>query len=318
MLITDPLAGSPEKKATRDGYGDALLQLGEMRTDVVVCDADLSGSTKTKPFSKKYPDRFYNFGVAEQNMLGNASGLAKAGLVPFASTFAMFLTGRAWEVVRNTIAYPGDNVKLVATHSGITLGEDGASHQALEDIGIMRVIPGLKVIVPADYHQTIHAVKAAAEIDGPVYIRLGRPNVPMLYSAGDEFEIGKAHMLQEGEKIAFFATGIMVYEAWKAARLLEKEQGIRPYVINFSTIKPLDSEIIRKILPGLERIYTFEEHNIIGGLGSAVAETVSELGGPKVTRFGIDDAFGQSGTPQGLMEHYRLTAEELVARIKTA
>lgn len=315
MLLSDPLNQTPEKKATRDGYGEALLELGEARPEVVVCEADLSGSTKTKPFSKKYPDRFFNFGVAEQNLMGNASGLAKTGLIPYVSSFAMFLTGRAWEVVRNSIAYPGENVKLVATHSGITLGEDGASHQALEDIAIMRVIPGMTVISPADFHQTKSAVKAAADLDGPVYIRLGRPSVPMIYSPDDPFEIGKAHVIQEGGEVAFFATGIMVYEAWKAAKIIEKEKGIRPHVVNFSTIKPLDKELIAGLAPNIKTIYTFEEHNVIGGLGSAVAEAASEIGGLKVRRIGIQDTFGQSGTPQGLMEHYGLTAEKLAAQI---
>lgn len=316
MLLNDPLSDSIEKKATRDGYGDALLELGAEREDVVVLDADLSGSTKTKPFSKKYPDRFFNFGVAEQNLLGNASGFAKTGLVPFASTFAMFLTGRAWEVVRNTIAYPAENVKLVATHAGITLGEDGASHQTIEDIALMRVIPGMTVIVPADYGQTVAAVKAAAEYEGPVYIRLGRTGVPLLYGPDDKFEIGKAHVIQEGEKIAFVATGIMVYEAWKAAALLEKSIGVKPYVVNVPTVKPLDTDTLGSIAEKVDTVYTFEEHNIMGGFGSAVAEALAERGDTRVSRIGMNDQFGQSGTPAGLMEHYGLSAEKIVERLK--
>jgi len=315
MLISDPLNDSFDKKATRDGYGAALVEVGKSQPKVVVLEADLSGSTKTGMFAKEFPDRFYNFGVAEQNMVGHAAGLSRTGLIPFASSFAMFLTGRAWEVVRNSIAYPEENVKLVATHAGITLGEDGASHQIIEDIGIMRVIPGMTVIVPADYAQTFAAVKAAAEFNGPVYIRLGRPGIPVIYDQNEKYEIGKGHVLQEGKDIAFVATGIMVFEAWKAAKLLEKEKGIRPHVINISSIKPLDVDLLKKVAGQVNRMYTFEEHNIMGGLGSAVTEALSEETNLSITRIGIDDTFGQSGTVSALMDHYGLTAEKLVERI---
>jgi transketolase len=316
MLVTDPLSDKLEKKATRDGYGVALENIGAVNPKVVVLDADLSGSTKTKSFSTKFPDRFFNYGVAEQNLVGNAAGFARSGLIPFASTFAMFLTGRAWEVVRNTVAYPGENVKLVATHAGITLGEDGASHQSLEDIAIMRVIPGMTVIVPSDYNQTIKVIKAVVDYKGPVYVRLGRPNIPVMYSEDDTYEIGKANMIQEGSGIAFIATGIMVYEAWKAAKLLEKESGVKPYVIDMHTIKPLDRQILAGLEGKVKHIFTFEEHNIIGGLGSAVSEYISENCLASVSRIGINDQFGQSGTPSALVEYYKLNAENLVTRVR--
>lgn len=316
MLINDPLSDKLEKKATRDAYGKALETIGEQHPNVVVLDADLSGSTKTKAFGAKYPDRFFNYGVAEQNLVGNAAGLSRTGLIPFASSFAMFLTGRAWEIVRNTVAYPNENVKLVATHAGITLGEDGASHQSLEDISIMRVIPNMTVIVPSDYNQTHQAINAAVKHQGPMYIRLGRPNIPMIYSMDDSFTIGKANTIQEGKDIAFVATGIMVYEAWKAARLLEKESGIRPYVIDMHTIKPLDTQTLKDIGSKVKMIYTFEEHNIIGGLGSAVSEFAAENLACKVVRIGIEDEFGQSGTPANLMTHYGLSAEKLAERLR--
>ena len=319
MQLSDPTSENIEKKATRDGYGDALLELGAENEKVVVLEADLSGSTKTKPFSQKFPDRFFNFGVAEQNLVGHAAGMSRTGLIPFASSFAMFLTGRAWEVVRNTVVYAGENVKLVATHAGITLGEDGASHQTIEDIAIMRVIPEMTVVVPADYSQAFSAVKAAATYEGPIYIRLGRPGIPVIYNKDEKFEIGKGHVIQEGDKdtkIAFVSTGIMVYESWKAARILEKETGKRPYVVNMPTIKPLDENLLKDLASKVDIIYTFEEHNIIGGLGSAVSEYLCEFGNVRVKRIGIEDKFGQSGTVRILMQEYGLTAEKIVSRLK--
>ncbi|MBS0618519.1 MAG: transketolase family protein, partial [Spirochaetes bacterium] len=244
MPITDILATNLEKKATRDGYGAALLDIGAEKAKMVVLDADLSGSTKTKKFSEKYPERFFNFGVAEQNLLGQAAGLALAGLIPVASSFAMFAAGRAWEIFRNSIGYPHLNVKVAATHAGITLGEDGASHQIIEDIALMRVIPGNTVLVPADYSQAAAAIKAAVNFVGPVYLRLGRPNVPSLYSATDAFAIGGAHVLQKGDGIVFIACGVMVYEAWKAAALLEKELGKKITVIDAYSVKPLAEQTI--------------------------------------------------------------------------
>jgi len=315
MRINDPINDTFDKKATRDGYGDALVEIGEKNSKIVVLDADLSGSTKTKGFSKKFPDRFFNFGVAEQNLVANAAGLSRTGLIPFASTFAMFLTGRAWEVVRNTVAYPGENVKLVATHSGITLGEDGASHQALEDVAIMRAIPGMTVIVPADYTQTKKAIEAVANHNGPVYVRLGRPSIPVIYDENDTFDIGKGNIIQEGAKVAFVANGIMVFQAWKAAKILEKEKGIKPYLIDMATVKPLDTALLDSLKDKVDTFVTFEEHNIIGGLGSAISEHISETGKHRVLRYGIKDQFGQSGTPDQLVDHYQLTGEKLAQHL---
>jgi len=316
MLFNDPLKDKYEKKATRDGYGEALVDLGGKYSDMVVLEADLSGSTKTKDFSSRFPDRFYNFGVAEQNMVGNAAGMSRAGLVPFASSFAMFLTGRAWEVVRNTVAYPGNNVKLVATHAGITLGEDGASHQTIEDVAIMRAIPGMTVIVPSDFNEAYLAVVAAYTYKGPVYIRLGRPSIPLMYSKDHAFKIGKADIIQKGKKVAFIANGIMVFEAWKAAKIIENEMGVTPYVINMSTVKPLDAETLSSIADEIDMVVTLEEHNIMGGLGSAVAEYYSETTPKKIIRIGMADVFGQSGTPDELLSYYGLTAEKVVQRVK--
>lgn len=314
MYIQDPLVDSFEKKATRDGYGDGLLEAAELFADMVVLDADLSGSTKTKNFSKQYPQRFFNFGVAEQNLVGNAAGMALSGLMPVVSSFAMFLSGRAWEIVRNAVAYPTLNVKLVATHSGLTLGEDGASHQTIEDIAIMRTIPGMTVLVPADYTQAKQALIAALHHKGPVYIRNGRPAVPVLYKQ-QPFVIEQAHVLQEGKNIAFLAAGIMVFEAWKAAKQLEKNGWEKITVVNIATIKPLDEKTVGRIAQTHQKIFTFEEHNIIGGLGSAVAEFVSGFYPTAVERIGVEDKFGQSGTPQALLEHYGLTAEKIVERL---
>jgi len=310
-MIENPLEANIPKKATRDGYGNGLLEVGKNNSKVVVLEADLSGSTKTAIFKKEYPKRFFNFGIAEQNMVGNAAGFAQAGYIPVASSFAIFLSGRAWEIVRNATAYPNLNVNLAATHAGITLGEDGASHQSVEDIALMRVIPNMTVIVPSDYWQAYKAIQAAVELNSPVYLRYGRPAIPMMYNENDSFEIGKGKIVQEGDKVAFFATGIMVFEAWKAARLLEEKTGIRPYVVDFSTVKPLDEELLADVSSRVKKIFTFEEHNIIGGFGSAIAEFMSEHNPMPIKRIGVKDEFGQSGTIQALMDHYRLSGEKL-------
>lgn len=316
MLSFDPLAEKPPKKATRDGYGAALPEIGKKYPKVVVLDADLSGSTKTKAFSQVFPERFFNMGVAEQNLVGHAAGLALAGLIPIASSFAIFLTGRAWEVVRNSVAYPNLNVKLAATHAGITLGEDGASHQIIEDVAIMRAIPNMTVIVPADYWQAYHCIEAVVEHKGPVYIRLGRPNIPVMYSNTDKFVIGKADVLQPGDDFTFVANGVMVYEAWRLAKLLEHELGVNISVINMATIKPFDTATLLNASAKAKAVFTFEEHNIIGALGSAVAEVLSENSPKPVYRFGLKDTFGQSGTTEALMDHYRLTAAKLIEDIR--
>lgn len=301
-----------QKIATRDAYGEALVELGRERKDVVVLDADLSKSTKTAGFAKIFPERFFNMGIAEANLMGTAAGLAAAGKVPFVSTFAVFATGRAFDQIRNSIAYPHLNVKICATHAGLTVGEDGASHQALEDIGLMRTLPGMTVIVPADGPETKQAVRAAAQHDGPVYIRLGRSGVPVLFAADYEFRIGRAVALRQGEDVAILACGIMVAEALEAARVLG-EKGIRAEVLNVSTIKPLDEQAVVAAAEKTGAVVTCEEHNVIGGLGSAVAEVLGEKCPVPLERVGVRDVFGQSGKPAELLEHYGLTAAHIVA-----
>lgn len=301
--------------ATRDAYGEALIELGRENDRIVVLDADLSKSTKTYNFGQKFPQRFINVGIAEQNLMGVAAGLATTGKIPFASTFAMFATGRAFEVIRNSIAYPRLNVKICATHSGITVGEDGASHQALEDIACMRAIPNMTVIVPSDAVETRAAIQAVAELDGPVYVRLGRLAVPVINDqASYKFEIGKGVSLREGRDASIIASGLMVKEALKAAEKLE-EQGIDARVINIHTIKPIDKDIIIKAARETGAIVTAEEHNIIGGLGSAVAEVVSENSPVALKRIGIEDSFGESGKPAELMEKYGLTSDHIVEAV---
>jgi transketolase len=297
--------------ATRDAYGAALLELGKKNKDIVVLDADLSGSTKTKGFSKAFPNRFFNMGISEQDMVGTAGGLSLTGKIPFASTFAVFETGRAWEQIRQTLCYSHLNVKLVATHSGITVGEDGASHQALEDIALMRVLPGMTVIVPADGFETKQAIDAVAEYEGPVYVRLGRSKVPPVMPEGYKFRIGKAHTYSIGKDATIVATGIMVAPSLEAQDMLAKK-GIDAGVINMSTIKPLDGEALLAAAEKSKFILTAEEHSIIGGLGSAVSEFLSEHHPIKVVKLGVRDTFGCSGSPKELMQLYGLTASNLV------
>lgn len=304
-----------EKKiATRDAYGKALVALGQSNENIVVLDADLAKSTKTIDFAKAIPERFFDIGIAEQNMIGIAAGLAASGKIPFASSFAMFATGRAFEQIRNSIAYPKLNVKIVATHAGLTVGEDGGSHQAIEDIAIMRAVPNMVVIVPADAVETEKAVQAIAAYEGPVYLRLGRPAVPVLYDESYTFTIGKADILKTGEDVTIVATGIMVSKALEAAKLLA-EEGIQAEVINASTIKPLDKETILQSVKKTGRVVTAEEHNIIGGLGSAVAELVTEEFPVPVRRVGVEDVFGESGSPDELLEKYNLTPQAIVEAV---
>ncbi len=297
-------------EATRDAYGRALVQLGAEREDVVVLDADLSGSTRTAKFAEKYPDRFFNAGVAEQNLMNMAAGLALAGKIPFASTFAVFATGRAWEQIRNTIAYPRLPVKIVATHAGLTVGEDGASHQALEDIALMRAIPGMTVIVPADGDEAEAAIRSAVEIDGPVYVRLGRSKTQPITGGG--FQRGRGTTLSNGEDVAIVACGIMVSAALEAADYL-RERGASCRVINMSTIKPLDEDLLVRAARGCGAVVTAEEHNVIGGLGGAVAELLSAVHPVPVVRVGVDDVFGQSGDPEGLLQYYGLKYTDLAS-----
>ena len=303
------------KKATREAYGEALVELGKINENVVVLDADLSGSTKTSVFKKAFPERHFNVGIAEADLIGTAAGFAACGKTAFASTFAMFAAGRAFEQIRNTVAYPKLNVKIAPTHAGISVGEDGGSHQSVEDIAIMRAIPGMVVLSPADATETKKMVFAAAEYDGPVYIRMGRLGVPVLFDDNYDFQIGIVNTLRDGNDVTIAATGLMVAEALKAAEELEKE-GISVRVINVGTIKPLDGETILKAAQETKFIVTAEEHSVIGGLGSAVSEFLSEVHPTKVKKVGIYDKFGQSGTGEELLQKYELTAEKLISVIK--
>lgn len=299
-----------EKVATRDAYGKALVKLGEQMPQVVVLDADLSKSTKTHDFKKVFPERFINVGIAEQNLLGIAAGMAASGKIAFASTFAVFATGRAFEQIRNSIAYTELNVKIAATHAGLTVGEDGASHQAIVDMAVMRALPNMTVIVPADATETEKAVFAAAAHDGPVYLRLGRAPVSILFDDDYKFEIGKAVVLRDGKDVALLACGIMVNEAMKAAEELARE-GISARVINVSTLKPIDKGTIIKAALETGALVTAEEHNIIGGLGSAVAEVIVENAPVPLERVGVRDTFGESGKPEELLEKYGLTVKDI-------
>lgn len=302
-------------KATREAYGDALRDVGAELKDIVVLDADLSKSTKTAVFAKAHPDRFFNVGIAEQNLMGTAAGLAAAGKIPFVSTFAMFAAGRAFEQVRNSICYPKLNVKIAATHAGLTVGEDGASHQAIEDISLMRSIPNMTVIVPADATEARKAVEFAAKYKGPVYLRLGRSSTPDIFGDSYEFEHGKAVQLADGKDLTIIATGIMVAPARKAAEELI-EMGISARVLNIHTIKPIDKEAIAKAAQETGAIVTCEEHSIIGGLGSAVAEVIVETTPVPLERVGVMDTFGESGKPDALLVKYQLTTADIVKAAK--
>ncbi|MGL4391932.1 MAG: transketolase family protein [Fusobacteriaceae bacterium] len=304
------------KKATRQAYGEALVELGKINENVVVLDADLTKSTKTTLFQKAYPDRHINVGIAEADLMGTAAGLATCGKIPFASTFAMFATGRAFDQVRNSIAYPHLNVKIAPTHAGISLGEDGGSHQSVEDIALMRSIPGMVVLCPADATETKKMVFAAAEYEGPVYIRMGRLDTEILFDeATYNFKIGKANTIKEGKDVTIMATGLMVERALEASKILEAE-GISIRVINIGTIKPLDTETILKAAKETKFIVTAEEHSVIGGLGSAVSEFLSETHPTLIKKLGIYDKFGQSGKGEVMLEKYELTAAKLVSMIK--
>lgn len=301
--------------ATRQAYGDTLAALGRTNENIVVLDADLSGSTMTKVFAKEFPERFFNVGIAEQNLYGIAAGMAVSGKIVFASTFAMFAAGRAFEIIRNSIGYTHANVKICATHAGVTVGEDGGSHQAIEDMALMRSIPGMTVINPSDGVSASALIEKAAGIRGPVYVRLGRAAVPILYSEGRNFEIGKAVTLREGGDYTVIATGIMVNEALIAAEILA-EGGISIRVIDMHTIKPLDEETIIRAAAETKGIVTAEEHTILGGLGGAVAETVAKNHPAPMEFVGIKDVFGQSGKPGELLKEYNLTADDIVIAVE--
>jgi len=299
-----------KKVATRDSYGAALVELGAQCQDLVVLDADLAGATKTSTFQKAYPNRHFDFGIAEANMVSAAAGMSTAGLVPFASSFAMFAAGRAFEQVRNSIGYPHLNVKIGATHGGISVGEDGASHQCCEDFALMRSIPGMTVICPADDVEAKAAVKAAYEYKGPVYLRFGRLAVPVFHSEDYKFEIGKGEVVKDGTDVAIIANGLLVYEAIVAAEELAKE-GINAMVINMATIKPLDEELVLAAAKKCGKVITCEEHSIIGGLGEAVCGLLSEKLPTPVKRIGVNDEFGHSGPAVALLKQFGLSAEHI-------
>lgn len=305
---------STEKIATRVAYGKSLVELAKSNQDIVVLDADLSSSTQTKFFAKEFPERFFNMGIAEANMVSTAAGLAKAGKIPFVSSFAMFATGRAWEQVRNSVAHNHANVKICATHAGLTVGEDGASHQIIEDIALMKSIPGMVVIVPADAKETEKVMQAVTAYNGPVYVRLGRSALPVLFDDKYNFQIGKANVIEKGEDLSIMACGIMVSAAVEAAKILKEKHNKSIEIINIASIKPLDTETIVNSALKTRNIIVAEEHNIWGGLGDSVASALLENCSQKLKfkRLGVNDSFGQSGKAEDLLIHYGLTAENLV------
>ena len=305
-----------EKMATRQAYGKALVELGNVYENLIVLDADLSKSTMTAEFKKAHPERFFNMGIAEQNMYGVATGLAMSGKIVCASTFAMFAAGRAFEIIRNSIGYPKANVKICATHAGITVGEDGASHQTFEDIALMRTIPGMTVLNPGDGYSAMELMKQAIAYEGPVYVRLGRAAVPTIYDENTKIEMGKGNCVRDGKDYTVIATGIMVNEAMMAAEELANE-GIDVRVIDMHTIKPLDEEIIIKAATETKGIVTAEEHSVLGGLGAAVAEVVVQKAPVKMALVGQKDTFGESGKPEELKQKYGMTAADIVAAVKS-
>ncbi|MCD6319420.1 MAG: transketolase family protein [Candidatus Desulfofervidaceae bacterium] len=305
-----------KKASLREAYGRTLVELGRENKDIVVLDADLSGSTKTQMFAKEFPERFFNIGIAEQDMIGTAAGLAVAGKIPFASTFAIFATGRAWEQIRQSVAYAKLNVKIVASHGGITVGDDGGSHQAVEDVGLMRILPNMTVIVPADAIEMAQVIRTVAAYNGPVYVRSARIDFPVIYEGTDyKFQIGKGNILREGNDITIMAMGLMVHFALEAASLLSL-QGIESRVVNMSTIKPIDRQLILNSARKTGMILTVEEHLVTGGLGSAVCEVVAEEYPVPVKRIGIKDRFGISGKPDKLLSYFHLTPQDIVAEAK--
>ncbi len=304
-----------EKKATRQSYGEALLELGKENENVVVLDADLAEATKTGIFAKEFPNRFFDMGISEQDMISTAAGLSTCGKIPYASTFAVFAAGRAFDQIRNSVAYPKLNVKICATHSGITVGEDGATHQMIEDIALMRTMPNIKVMSTSDDTQTKWAVKEISKIDGPVYLRLSRLNTPIIYDENQKFEFGKAIQTGEGTDACIFATGVTVSEAIKAKEELEK-QNINIRVVDFHTIKPIDEEIIIKNAKETKRLISIEDHNVIGGLGSAIAEVLTEKYPVKLERMGINDCFGKSGKAEELMKYFKIDKQAIIEKIK--
>ena len=304
-----------KKVATRKSYGEALEQLGKENPNVVVLDADLAGATKTDMFAKQFPDRFFDMGIAEANMMATAAGFATCGKIPYASTFAVFAAGRAYDQIRNSICYPKLNVKICATHCGVTVGEDGATHQMIEDLSLMRTLPNMTVMSTSDDTQTKWAIKEIAKIQGPVYLRLARMETPILYDENTKFEIGKAIQIGEGTDGTVFATGITVSEAIKAQEIL-KQEGINIRVVDMHTIKPIDKEIIIKSAKETKKLISIEDHNIIGGLGSAISEVLTEEYPTKLIRLGIKDVFGKSGKAEELIKYFGITADYIIEVMK--
>lgn len=300
-----------EKKATRQSYGEALEKLGEENKNIVVLDADLAGATKTDIFAKKFPERFFDMGIAEANMISTAAGLASCGKIPYASTFAVFAAGRAYDQIRNSVCYPKLNVKICATHAGITVGEDGATHQMIEDISLMRTLPNMTVISTSDDIQTKWAVKEISKIEGPVYLRLARLATPIIYEENQEFSIGKAVQIGNGTDATIFATGVTVAEALKAQELA-KEKGMDIRVVDIHTIKPIDEDMIVKCAKETKKLISIEDHNIIGGLGSAISEVLTNKYPCRLIRLGIPDTFGKSGKAEDLMDYYGITANDIL------
>jgi transketolase len=311
------MAETLKTQATRDAYGEALVELGNKNKKIVVLDADLSKSTKTCQFAARFPERFFNMGIAEADMMGTAAGFAVSGYIPFASTFAVFATGRAYDQIRNSIAYPHVNVKIAATHAGLTVGEDGASHQSLEDLALMRVLPNMTVLVPADGWETTKVMAAALKVKGPVYVRLGRPKVPFVTGKKTPFEIGRGEILREGKDVTIIACGIMVAQALEAASLLEKK-GVDARVVNMASLKPLDEDLLVTCAKDTGALVTAEEHSILGGLGGAVAECVGSRYPVPVIRIGVRDTFGESGEPGELLKKYGLSPRDIVDAVGEA
>ena len=302
------------KKATRQSYGEALLELGKENKNIVVFDADLSTATKTNIFAKEFPERFYDMGIAEQNMISTAAGMSTCGKIPYASTFAVFAAGRAYDQIRNNVCYPKLNVKICATHAGVTVGEDGATHQMLEDISLMRTLPNMTVLSTSDDVQTKWAVKEISKINGPVYLRLSRLATPIIYDENQKFEIGKAVQIGEGTDATIFATGVTVSEAIKAQEILENK-GIKVRVVDIHTVKPIDKDMIIKCAKETKKLISVEDHNVIGGLGSAISEVLTEEYPVKLLRMGINDTFGKSGKATELMNYFGITAENIVEKV---
>lgn len=302
------------KKATRQSYGEALLELGKENKNIVVFDADLSTATKTNIFAKEFPERFYDMGIAEQNMISTAAGMSTCGKIPYASTFAVFAAGRAYDQIRNSVCYPKLNVKICATHAGVTVGEDGATHQMIEDISLMRTLPNMTVLSTSDDVQTKWAVKEISKINGPVYLRLSRLATPIIYGENQKFEIGKAVQIGEGTDATIFATGVTVSEAIRAQEILENK-GIKVRVVDIHTVKPIDKDMVIKCAKETKKLISVEDHNVIGGLGSTISEVLTEEYPVKLVRMGINDTFGKSGKAIELMQYFGITAENIVEKV---